>query len=86
MGDGPEEAEPLLEQSVAECDTFESPWAGLVSSTYLAEIAPQTGKIREARERLAERYARLTEGFDRDPARKAKAALDKLAGLLDATP
>ena len=32
--------------------------------------------------RLAACYARLTEGFDRAPAREAKAALDELAALL----
>jgi hypothetical protein len=44
--------------------------------------APRTGKLREAHDRLAGVYARLTEGFDRAPAREAKAALDELAARL----
>ena len=45
------------------------------------------GKVREARDRLADHYAQLTEGFDHAPALEAKAALDELAALLttDAT-
>ena len=44
---------------------------------------PRTGKLREAHDRLAHHYACLTEGFDRGPAREAKAALDELAARLD---
>jgi hypothetical protein len=38
----------------------------------------------EAHDRLAHHDSRLTEGFDRSPAREAKAALDELAALLAA--
>jgi hypothetical protein len=41
-------------------------------------------KLREAHDRLASCYARLTEGQGRGPAREAKAALDELAARLDA--
>jgi hypothetical protein len=58
--------------------------AELIISTHLARLAPRTGKLREAHDRLADCYARLTEGFDRAPAREAKAALDELAARLDA--
>ena len=56
----------------------------LIISTHLARLALRTGKLREAHDRLASAYTRLTEGFDRGPAREAKAALDELAALLDA--
>jgi hypothetical protein len=58
----------------------------LLISTHLARLAPRTGKLREAHDRLARCYARLTEGLDRGPAREAKAALDELAARLDAHP
>jgi predicted ATPase len=60
-------------------------WA-LIISTHLARLAPRTGKLREAHDRLAGHYARLTEGFDRGPARAAKAALEELAALSNAAP
>jgi tetratricopeptide (TPR) repeat protein len=56
----------------------------LIISTHLARLAPRTGKLREAHDRLAHHHGRLTEGFDRGPAREAKAALDELAARLDA--
>jgi predicted ATPase len=78
------EAEHLL------LDGFEAAWSvgdlhkELIISTQLARLAPRTGKPREAHDRLARVCARLTEGFDRGPAREAKAALDELAALLAA--
>jgi hypothetical protein len=54
----------------------------LIISTHLARLAPRTGKLREAHDRLAHHYGRLTEGFERAPAREAKAALDELAARL----
>jgi hypothetical protein len=57
---------------------------GLIISTYLADLAPRTGKAGEARDRLAANYARLTEAFDRPPTREAKVALDELTAPLDA--
>jgi hypothetical protein len=44
----------------------------LIISTHLARLAPQTGKLREAKGCLAR------------PAREAKAALDELGARLDA--
>jgi hypothetical protein len=87
FGDGLPEVENLLLQAVGHADHFEAHGRGLRISTHLARIAPQTGKVREARDRLADHYAQLTEGFDRAPALEAKAALDELAALLatDAT-
>jgi hypothetical protein len=58
--------------------------AQLTTSTHLARLAPRTGKLREAHDRLARCYARLSEGQGRAPAREAKAALDELAARLDA--
>ena len=46
--------------------------------------SPRTGKLREAHDRLAHHYGRLTEGLERGPAREARAALDELAARLDA--
>jgi hypothetical protein len=55
----------------------------LMISTDLARLAQRTGHVREAHDRLAKHYERLSEGFDRGPAREAKAALEDLAALLD---
>jgi len=46
-------------------------------------VASEAGKIREAYDRLAMHYGRLTEGFDRAPVLEAKAALDQLAARLE---
>jgi predicted ATPase len=83
FGDGLPEVENLLLQAVGHADTFETHCTGLRISTQLARIAPQTGRIREAHDRLATHYARLTEGLDRAPVREAKAALDELAEMLE---
>jgi hypothetical protein len=82
LADAPAEAErSLLEalEAAGLCDNLQ--WQ-LIISTHLARLAPQTGKLREAHDRLAHHYSRLTEGFDRAPAREAKAALDELAARL----
>ncbi len=50
--------------------------------TQLARLAPRTGKVREAHDRLAATLARLTEGLDRDHIREARSALEDLAPLL----
>ena len=54
----------------------------LALGTKLAELAPRTGKLREAHDRLVGHYARLTEGLERDTARAAKAAIERLAAQL----
>ncbi len=54
----------------------------LTAATHLAHLAPRTGNLREAHDRLTELVAGLTEGLDRNPAREARAALDELAGML----
>jgi len=84
FGDGLPEVEKLFLRAVDYADTFHHDWAGLRISTHLARIAPQTGKLREAHDRLATHHARLNEGLDRAPVREAKAALDELAGILEA--
>ena len=86
FGDGLPEVENLLLQAVGHADTFGTHWTGLRISTQLARIAPQTGKIREAHDRLAVYYEKLTEGFDRAPAREAQAMLEELAGVLASDP
>jgi tetratricopeptide (TPR) repeat protein len=83
LGDGaPAEVERLLLEAVESAGSVDDLQAELIISTHLAHLAPQTGKLRETHDRLAGHYARLTEGFDRVPAREAKAALDELASLL----
>ena len=84
FGDEILETENLFRQAVDDADQFEMRWHGLISSTHLARIAPRTGKIREAHDRLALQLGRITEGLDRALVREARAALDELAGLLDA--
>jgi ATP/maltotriose-dependent transcriptional regulator MalT len=79
----PTEAEDLLLEAVESAGSVDDLHMELVASTHLARLAPRTGKVREAHDRLAGHYARLTEGFDRRPAREAKAALDELAARLD---
>jgi ATP/maltotriose-dependent transcriptional regulator MalT len=85
LGDGaPAEAERLLLEALETASAADELQYELVISTHLARLAPRTGKLREAHDRLARCYARLTEGLDRGPAREAKAALDELAARLDA--
>jgi hypothetical protein len=85
LGDGePAEVQRLLLEALEAADAADNLQAQLIISTHLARLAPGTGKLREAHDRLARHYARLTEGLDRDPAREAKAALDELAARLDA--
>ena len=87
LGDGaPAEVERLLLEAVESAGSVDDLQAELIISTHLARIAPQTGKLREAHDRLAGHYARLAEGFDRGPAREAKAALDELAEMLETEP
>jgi tetratricopeptide (TPR) repeat protein len=86
LGDGgaPAEAEEgLLLEALEAARVVDGLQWELIISTQLARLAPRTGKLREAHDRLAGVYARLTEGFDRAPAREAKAALDELAARLD---
>lgn len=85
IGDGaPAEVERLLLEAVESAAAHDNVQWELIISTHLARLAPRTGKLREAQDRLAGHYARLTEGLDRGPAREAKAALDELAALLGA--
>jgi hypothetical protein len=85
LGEGaPGEAERLLLEALEAAAAADHLQAELVTNTHLARLAPRTGKLREAHDRLARCYAQLTEGFDRAPAREAKAALDELAARLDA--
>ena len=85
LGDGaPAEAERWLLEALEAASAADDLQRELIISTHLARLAPRTGKLREAHDRLARCYARLTEGFDRGPAREAKAALDELAARLDA--
>ncbi len=87
LGDGaPAEAERLLLEAVESASSLDILQWELIISTHLARLAPRTGKLREAHDRLAGHYARLTEGQGRGPAREAKAALDELAARLDAEP
>jgi predicted ATPase len=87
LGDGdPIESEHLLLDAVESAGSFGHLQMELIIGTHLARLAPRAGKLREAHDRLAGHYARLTEGFDRGPAREAKAALDELAALLEAEP
>ncbi len=86
FGDGLVAAESLFLQAVREGDAVGLHGLTLIAGTHLARLAPHTGKIREAHDRLAASYARLTEGFDRPPAREAKAALDELAAQIHAEP
>jgi hypothetical protein len=83
FGDGVVEAESLFLQAVGEADAVGLPRVKLMGYTQLARLAAQTGKVREAHDRLAAHYASLSEGFERAPAREAKAALDELTELLD---
>lgn len=80
----PADAEQLLLDALEAAGPADNLQWQLIISTHLARLAPRTGKLREAHDRLARCYARLTEGFDRAPAREAKAALDELAARLDA--
>jgi predicted ATPase len=85
LGDGaPAEVERLLLEALEADSAADNLQAELIISTHLARLAPQTGNLREAHERLARCYAPLIEGLDRGPAREAKAALDELAALLAA--
>jgi tetratricopeptide (TPR) repeat protein len=83
LGGEPAEAETLFLEALGEADSVGLLWFGLITATRLARLAPHTGKVREAHDRLAARYASLREGFDRAPAREAKAALEELAAQLD---
>jgi predicted ATPase len=83
-GEAPAEVERLFLDALEAADAADYLQAQLIISTHLARLAPRTGKLREAHDRLAHHYARLTEGHDRGPAREAKAALDELAARLDA--
>lgn len=83
FGGEPAEAESLFLQALGETDSVGLLWFGLITATHLTSLAPHTGKLREAHDRLAARYASLSEGFDRTPAREAKAALEELAALFD---
>jgi hypothetical protein len=74
----------LLLEALEPADAADHLQMELIISTHLARLAPQTGKLREAKGRLARHYARLSEGQGRGPAREAKAALDELAARLDA--
>jgi class 3 adenylate cyclase/tetratricopeptide (TPR) repeat protein len=76
------EAEDLLLEALEGSASFGRVLAELIISTELAHLAPQTGKIREAHDRLADHYRRLTEGFDSASAKAARAALDDLAARL----
>jgi hypothetical protein len=78
----PGAVEALLQQAADLTERAGSLWTGLLVHTELARLAPRTGRGRAAHDRLAALYARLTDGFDRGPAREAKAALDELAALL----
>jgi tetratricopeptide (TPR) repeat protein len=85
LGDGtPAEAERWLLEALEAARAMDDLQRELIISTHLARLAPRTGKLREAHDRLARCYARLTEGQGRGPAREAKAALDELAARLDA--
>jgi len=85
LGDGAlAEVERLLLEGLEIAGTVGSLQRELIISTHLARLAPRTGKLREAHDRLARHYARLSEGLDRGPAREAKAALDELAARLGA--
>jgi predicted ATPase len=87
LGDGaPDAVERLLLEALETAAALDYLQSQLIISTHLARLAPRTGKLREAHDRLAHCYARLTEGLDRAPAREAKAALDELAARLDAAP
>jgi len=83
LGDGaPAEAERCLLEGLEAASAADNQNDELIISTHLARLAPRTGKLREAHDRLARCYARLTEGFERSYAREAKAALDELAAQL----
>ena len=69
----------MLLEALEAADAADKLQAQIIISTHLARLAPQTGKLREAHDRLARCYVRLTEGRGRGPARDAKAALDELA-------
>jgi hypothetical protein len=85
LGDGaPAEVEQWLLAGLEAAGAADDLQRELIISTHLARLVPRTGKLREAHDRLASCYARLTEGLDRAPAREAKAALDELAARLDA--
>jgi ATP/maltotriose-dependent transcriptional regulator MalT len=85
LGDGAHaEAERWLLEGLEAASATDNLQQELIISTHLARLAPRTGKLREAHDRLAGVYARLTEGLDRGPAREAKAALDELAAWLEA--
>jgi hypothetical protein len=85
LGDGgPAEAERWLLEALGAGRAADNLQWELIISSHLARLAPRTGKLREAHDRLARHYVRLTEGFDRGPAREAKATLDELAARLDA--
>jgi hypothetical protein len=87
LGDGESaEVQRLLLEALEAADAADNLQAQLIISAHLARLAPRTGKLREAHDRLARCYARLTEGQGRGPAREAKAALDELAARLDAHP
>jgi hypothetical protein len=87
LGDGaPDAVERWLLEALETAAALDYLQSQLIISTHLARLAPRTGKLREAHDRLAHCYARLTEGLDRAPAREAKAALDELAARLDAAP
>jgi class 3 adenylate cyclase len=85
LGTGdPHEAERLLLEVIAlACEQGRLSWE-LLASTDLARLAPQIGNSRDARDRLAGYYARLSEGLERLPALEAKAALDELDRTLAA--
>jgi ATP/maltotriose-dependent transcriptional regulator MalT len=85
LGDGaPDEGERWLLEALEVADASDDLQMQLIITTHLARLAPQTGKLREAHDRLAHHYARLTEGQGRAPAREAKAALGELAARLAA--
>jgi class 3 adenylate cyclase len=78
----PAGVEALLLAAMENADRGELVWDGIVAATPLARLAPRTGKVREAHERLSNLYGRLANGHDRAPIVAAKTAIDELARML----
>jgi class 3 adenylate cyclase/tetratricopeptide (TPR) repeat protein len=75
---GPEEAEPLLEQSLDLWQRSQANWLALGAALELGRVALQTGHRQEARKRLAALVAGFSEGLDSPRLREARALLDAL--------
>jgi class 3 adenylate cyclase/tetratricopeptide (TPR) repeat protein len=81
LGDGSKVAatEAMLLDAIERAHTGDLLLDEIGIATQLAQLAPRTGRVREAQDRLTKIYSRFSEGFDRPGLLAAKAAIDEQA-------